>query len=717
MVKRSTHKKSLKNKDIDGYILDLLEILDIKILRLLIMIQNLCIESSNRGFSMNFIEIFRLFTNDVDSQNAEELQHLKNEYISREMSLKNNTQRNKLDFLCEKFSLSWLERQIVIMSFAAELHPKYEKVYGLIADDTSIKYPTLEIVLKILYDDAAEIIKNKRQWFCGGSLQKFLFSDSPWNLNAQNREMRLDERIIFYLLGIDKLPQELEGYIEIFHPDDIISPLLIQTELQKKLQNYYTTELKERETILIHLQGACGTGKTFQLRHLCKSLGRTLLIVDMKLFLSDTSSEKLIKLILCETILQNAVLAVKMPDTPDAVEDKLINALIKLKTEYIKEFQNGEIFYILSTYSMKKYLQEQKNPILHFLLELPDEQERKILWQEMGKNYIFSTSVNWGEFASKFRFTPGQIMDTLELAKINAAGIKNKTEGIDIKSLNSACYHNGKTHLITKARKIEAKFYWNDIILQEDAKNLLIDACNQMKFRQKVFGDWGFNKRLFYGKGLSMLFSGPPGTGKTMAAQVVANELQLELYKVDISKMVSKYIGETEKNLEEIFDEAQLSNAILFFDEADAIFGKRTEVKDSHDRHANVETAYLLQRIEDYEGVTVLATNYIKNIDDAFLRRFNFVVEFPFPDVAHREMIWRSLFPKETPLSEDISFPWIAEKFEVSGGNIKNIALAAAFIAAEKNEAIGNRHIIKAALTELKKIGKMVILDDIEEYL
>ena len=714
MLDSITHINEFKNKEIDGYILDLLEILDIKILRLLVKIQNLCVESSNGGFSMNFIEIFKLFTNDDECNNAEELQHLKNEYISREMNLENKSQRNNLDLLCEKFSLSWLERQIVIMSLAAELHPKYEKVYGLIADDTSIKHPTLEIVLKILFDDATEIINNKRQWICGGFLQKFLFSDSPWNLNAQNGEMRLDERIIFYLLGIDKFPQELEGYFEIFHPDDILPPLLIQMELQKKLQNYYTTDLQERETVLLHLQGACGTGKIFQLKHLCKSLGRTLLIVDMKLFLSDTSPEKLIKSILCETILQNAVLAVKMPDT---IDDNLIVALIKLKTEYIKEFQNGEIFYILSTYSMKKYLLEQKNPILNFLLELPDEQERKILWQEMGKHYIFSTPVNWGEFASKFRFTPGQIMDTLELAKINAAGNKNKSEEIDIKSLHSACYQNGKTHLITKARKIEAKFHWDDIILQEDAKSLLIDACNQMKFRQTVFGDWGFNKRLFYGKGLSILFSGPPGTGKTMAAQVVANELQLELYKVDISKMVSKYIGETEKNLEEIFDEAQLSNAILFFDEADAIFGKRTEVKDSHDRHANVETAYLLQRIEDYEGVTILATNYIKNIDDAFLRRFNFVIEFPFPNATYREMIWRSLFPKETPLQEDISFPWIAEKFEVSGGNIKNIALAAAFIAAEKNEAIGNGHIIKAAVTELKKIGKMVILDDIEEYL
>lgn len=714
MLDRITLINQLITQELDEYILDLLGILDIKILRLLIKIQSLCVESSNSGFSMNFIQTLKLFTNENESYNTEELQQLKSEYISREMEMENNRQINNLDLLCKKFSLSWLERQIVIMCLAAELHPKYEKVYGLIADDTSIKHPTLEIVLNILYDNPTEIIKHKKQWIYGGSLQKFLFFDSPWNTYEQNREMRLNARIVHYLLGSDKLSQEYEKYIEIFHSDVILAPLLIQKELQERLQNYYTSDLQERETLLLHLEGAYGTGKTFQLMHLCKSLSRTLLLVDMKLFLSDTSPDKLIKFILCETILQNAVLAVKMPNT---IEDKIIDGLIELKTEYIKEFPRGEMFYIISSDSIKKYVPSQKEMLLHFSLELPDEQERKLLWQEMGKYYRFSTTVNWGEFASKFRFTPGQIKDTLELANINAVGNKSSSEGIDINSLNLACYQNGKTHLITKARRIEAKFHWDDIILSEDARNLLKDACNQMKFRQTVFGDWGFNKRLFYGKGLSILFSGPPGTGKTMAAQVVANELQLELYKVDIAKMVSKYIGETEKNLEEIFDEAQLSNAILFFDEADAIFGKRTEVKDSHDRHANVETAYLLQRIEDYEGVTILATNFMKNIDEAFLRRFNFVIEFPFPNATYREMIWRSLFPKDTPLQDDISFPWIAEKFEVSGGNIKNIVLAAAFIAAEKNEAVGNSHIIKAALTEFKKIGKMINLDDIEEYI
>lgn len=713
MRKSIALKNELENQEADGYLLDLLEILDIKILRLLIKIQTLCIESSNRGFSMHFIEIFNLFANEDGINNTDELETLKNAFTSREMALEHKRQRTNLDLLCEKFSLSWQERQIVIMSLAAELHPKYQKVYSIFADDSSVKYPSLDMVMKILFDDPAEFIKYRRQWINGGFLQKYLLSDSPWDHYSQNQDMRLDERIVNYLLGLDKLPQGLENHIEIFYPDDVLAPILIKAELQEKLMNCYSAALKKKETIIINLEGAYGTGKTFHLRHFCRTLGRRLLIVDMKLFLSDENPERLIKSLLCERILQNAILVLKMPD---AIEGKILSCFDNIKNQFISYCLSGEILFIISTNSIKKHNFLEKDKFIHFSLEMPDENERMIVWQAMSTQYKFDTHIDWGEFASKFRFTPGQIRDALETACMNASLNMNFAEAIDLNNLISACYQHGKAHLITKARKIEAKFQWEDIILSNDSRSLLRAACNQMKFRQKVLGEWGFEKKLSYGKGLSILFSGPPGTGKTMSAQVVANELRLELYKVDIAKLVSKYIGETEKNLEEIFDEAQLSNAILFFDEADAIFGKRTEVKDSHDRHANVETAYLLQRIEDYEGITILATNYLKNIDEAFLRRFNFVIEFPFPDAAYREMIWRSIFPKQTPLDKDLDFAFISKNFEISGGNIKNIALAAAFIAAEKNEPVATQHIIKAARTELIKIGKMIISGDLEDY-
>ena len=245
--------------------------------------------------------------------------------------------------------------------------------------------------------------------------------------------------------------------------------------------------------------------------------------------------------------------------------------------------------------------------------------------------------------------------------------------------------------------------------------NQLREIINQVKYRNIVFGDWGFNHKLSRGKGLNVLFSGPPGTGKTMAAEVIANELNLDLYKIDLSQIVSKYIGETEKNLQRAFDEAQASYAILFFDEADALFGKRSEVKDAHDRYANTEIAFLLQKMEEYEGITILTTNLSNNIDEAYMRRLQFNVVFPLPEEEQRENIWRTIFPDQAP-KEDIDFAFLARKFKFSGGEIKNIVVTAAFLAAEDSGVIGMRHIVRAIQYELRKIGKLCRTDDFGEY-
>jgi SpoVK/Ycf46/Vps4 family AAA+-type ATPase len=211
---------------------------------------------------------------------------------------------------------------------------------------------------------------------------------------------------------------------------------------------------------------------------------------------------------------------------------------------------------------------------------------------------------------------------------------------------------------------------------------------------------------LALGKGLNVLFSGPPGTGKTMAGDVIANELSLTLYKIDLSQVVSKYIGETEKNLERIFTAAQSTNAILFFDEADALFGKRSEVKDAHDRYANIEVGYLLQKMEEYEGVAILATNLRSHMDDAFVRRMHAIVEFPFPDEMHRRRIWEVLFPPEAPLGEDVDFWSLAREVRLAGGNIKTIVLTAAFYAAAEGSRIGMAHLLLAARREYQKMGR-----------
>jgi SpoVK/Ycf46/Vps4 family AAA+-type ATPase len=231
---------------------------------------------------------------------------------------------------------------------------------------------------------------------------------------------------------------------------------------------------------------------------------------------------------------------------------------------------------------------------------------------------------------------------------------------------------------------------------------------NTVYQRPTVYGQWGFDRKLALGKGLNALFAGESGTGKTMAADIIAGELGLDLYKIDLSSVVSKYIGETEKNLDKIFTEASTSNAILFFDEADAIFGKRSEVKDSHDRYANIETGYLLQRMEMFDGVVILATNLRANLDEAFTRRLHFAIEFPFPEPSDRERIWRVTFPPETPIAPDADLKLLAERFRLAGGAIRNIVLAAAFLAAESGQSVGMSHLLHATRREYQKMGRLI---------
>lgn len=266
------------------------------------------------------------------------------------------------------------------------------------------------------------------------------------------------------------------------------------------------------------------------------------------------------------------------------------------------------------------------------------------------------------------------------------------------------------------AQKVTPHYGWDDIVLPADAGDQLQEICNQVKHKHLVYDVWGFDKKLAMGKGLVALFAGESGTGKTMAADVLAGALGIDLYKIDLSSIVSKYIGETEKNLKSIFMEASSSNAILFFDEADALFGKRSEVRDAHDRYANIETAYLLQQIEEYTGIVILATNLKMNLDEAFMRRMHFVVDFPMPDEDDRFRIWSATMPQELPRQDDVDIAFLASRFRISGGNIRNIILAAAFLSAGDGTPVGMRHMISATKREFQKLGRIINETELGEY-
>jgi SpoVK/Ycf46/Vps4 family AAA+-type ATPase len=341
----------------------------------------------------------------------------------------------------------------------------------------------------------------------------------------------------------------------------------------------------------------------------------------------------------------------------------------------------------------------------------PDFEVRRSLW-EQGLADRPQAAELADRLAAKFRLDAEQIAGALNLARGAALWRSPRDPAVSPEDLFAAARAQSTPILSTLARKITPHFGWDDIILPEDTLAHLQEMCAYVEHHHVVYKRWGFDRKLALGKGLMALFAGEAGTGKTMAADIMAGALGLDLYKIDLSGVVSKYIGETEKNLNRIFNEAESSNAILFFDEADALFGKRSEVRDAHDRYANIETAYLLQKMEEYEGVVILATNLKMNLDEAFMRRMHFVVEFPLPEEDDRLRIWRGAFPAEVPLAPDVDLAFLARRFKISGGNIRNIVLSAAFLAAADGQVVTMPHLLQATRREFQKIGRMVTAAD-----
>ena len=347
---------------------------------------------------------------------------------------------------------------------------------------------------------------------------------------------------------------------------------------------------------------------------------------------------------------------------------------------------------------------------LQFEIDKPTSGEQITLWRRELGEAAAALDGQIETAAAHFR---------LGLNGIRSASTRTRTELANMGdakpepwSLWEACREQARPRLDDLARRIDPVTRWDDLVLPEAQRRLLSDITAHVRQRATVYESWGFAARCRHGLGISALFTGDSGTGKTMAAEVVANELRLDLYCIDLSQVVSKYIGETEKNLRRVFDAAEDGGAVLLFDEADALFGKRSEVKDSHDRYANIEVSYLLQRMETYHGLAILTTNMKKALDKAFLRRIRFVVHFPFPDRDSRAEIWRRIFPPETPTAG--LDPSRLAGLSVTGGNIRNIALNAAFVAAEEGSPVGVEHVLHAARCEYAKLEKPLTDTELE---
>jgi SpoVK/Ycf46/Vps4 family AAA+-type ATPase len=354
---------------------------------------------------------------------------------------------------------------------------------------------------------------------------------------------------------------------------------------------------------------------------------------------------------------------------------------------------------------------------LHF--SEPDYAARVLLWErslaQAGADFA---AEEIEALADRFVFTPGQIeyavATALDARTMRARGRRSKR--LDADGLFAAARRQSGHALGRLAVKAVTIYTWEDLVLPDATLQRLREIAAAIEFRHVVYSEWGFGRQSAAGTGLKTLFAGDSGTGKTMAAGIIAKGLGLEMYKIDLSGVVSKYIGETEKNLDRIFRAAACSNAILFFDEADALFGKRSEVRDAHDRYANIEVAYLLQKLEEFEGIVILASNLSKNIDEAFSRRMHYVVDFPMPSESERIELWRRMFPRQVPLGADVDFPFLAKQFAIAGGDICNVTLDAAFLAAQDGRVVTMKLVVRALARQMTKQGRVATPTDFKQY-
>lgn len=643
----------------------------------------------------------------------------------------------RLDQLQQIYQLSTIELDILLIALAPEIDLRYERLFGYLQDDITKRRPSVDLALNLLSASFAAKLSSRSHFTHQAPLIRHrivqLFDDpSQPHPPLLSRYLKVDERVVDYLFDIDTVATTLSPYVEVVIPEKALNNLLLPNEIKVRLAQLLHYQQAAATAQLLYFQGPYGVGKATTAAALCQQLGKKLLVVAGERLLESTESAfaPMVQLIVREAILQHAV--IYWTGFDDLLRDER-QPWCQLLIDALAEQPTLSILAGNTSWEPK----DLQRPIAFVRIEFPrfSSAERRHFWP-LSLNGNTADEVDFGVLAAKFRFSPGQIRDAAVTAQ-NLARWRDPTGAqITMADLYAASRLQSNRKLAELARKITPHYTWSDIVLPPDRMRQLHEIVNQVKYRSKVYDEWGFDRKLAMGKGLNALFMGPSGTGKTMAADIMAGELGLDLYKIDLSNVVSKYIGETEKNLARIFAEAEASNAILFFDEADALFGKRSEVRDSHDRYANIETSYLLQRMEEYDGMTILATNLSKNLDDAFVRRMHFTIEFPFPDHKQRRRIWEKIWPTETPIvlpsansknsqpmlprlvdgTEAIDLDFMAQRFDVAGGNIRNIALAAAFLAADDGEIIRMDHLIRATQREYQKMGKVIVDSEFGEY-
>jgi hypothetical protein len=617
-----------------------------------------------------------------------------------------------LPCLAERFGISPAEVDVLLLAMAPELEPGYEMLYAYLQDDATRKRLSVDLTLNLICRSERARL-HARRFFAPESALIYFRIIELYD-EAQDRQptllrkfLRVEDSLQRFLLEQPPASLQLGSFVS---PAVSIDALEVDSGTKLKLRNLVASVVRTGTAgTIIRVEGREQAELAAAAEALGDELQKPLLLASLAELQKCPAS---VPVLVRDAKLLGAVVAIlgaeptptvhdAKPETPPFAE--MWRALADL---------SGPILALGPPDAFTGFPREFAQ--WNIGLPQPDFELRKRCWESALNGTV--ENADYSYLAETFRFGTARIRQATALARSFAALREPSNPVPSFADVVAAGRSLGSPNLQRFAVPIEPRYGWNDIVLSDDRREQLEQIAARVEFRGTVHRNWGFGEKLSRGKGLNILFTGPSGVGKTMAAEVLANALSLTLFQIDLSSVVSKYIGETEAHLSAIFGEAESAQCLLFFDEADSLFGKRTEVKDAHDRYANLEVNYLLQRIEQYDGVVVLATNLQRNLDDAFLRRMHEVVDFPFPDERQREQIWRRHLPTSAPVDPDIDFAFLARQFKLTGGYIKNAVMTAAFLAARNAKNIGMEEMIRGVKIELQKQGKLVMKSDFGRF-
>jgi hypothetical protein len=591
--------------------------------------------------------------------------------------------------LSARFCLTALDCAIILCCAAPELDRRYERLFAYLQDDVSLKRPTVNLAMNLFgADSAARFAVWERLALPTAPLRTHHLVECLPDPHQRepaflNYTLKLDTRILHALLGLPTLDARLDTAVR----------------LEAAPTGRRWVQTNDAPMVILESK-ARGTWHEAA-QQLSAQEGFPLLWVDLDaLKRLALPFDKACALAVREARLAGAALCLDNWTACLESDGQPADWWWRLLMAYELPVLIG------TTQAWEPHDPDRSRRVLRLKPDMLPYDERQRLWTDYAAQSGIALSTDEiAHLAGKFRLSAAKIASAVQTALDYAA---TRGETVALADVYAGARAQSTIDMGDLAQQITPRYTWDELVLPAEQIAQLREIPIRVQQRQRVLESWGYGVRIARNGGVNALFAGESGTGKTMAAEVIAHELGLILYRIDISAVVSKYIGETEKNLRRVFEAAEASNAVLFFDEADALFGKRSEVKDAHDRYANIEVAYLLQQIEQYDGIVILATNLRQNLDQAFTRRLDFLIDFPFPEPEYRQRIWVNHFPSAAPLAHDLDLAAVSRRYPLAGGNIRNVALAAAYLAAADGGVITMQHLQHAIRREHQKMGRLM---------